>query len=372
MKAYFREQKPYFWVIKSICGNVIDICFVGSIRSDNSFSIIKQLMQPRLYSKNSVKPAKKGEGWPPSWSHPGKTLNINSFNNRRLHSRTVYRTNRISPISAMTVPAMTFGSPLGKERFRSRLAHSECEVAAAQKLRHRIFFGEVSQSSKHDHRDSDILDSHCDHLIVLDQYANGRMVGVCRLIRQQAAEQAGNFYSAGRYDLTPLLSYPGTLLELGRFCIDPAYRDGAVSRLLWKGLSRYIARFGIDLIFGCASLPGTQQHPGDHSLSYLHYYHAASAPLRARALPSLHVSMDRIPYRKIDKKQAFSRLPPLIKAYLRIGCKVGDGAVIDHDFGTTDVLVIGRITALATRYRLMGLEQNRPAASIPTALQVSP
>ncbi len=309
-------------------------------------------MKPSLFDQHSAKSTKRWKSGLPPWLRPNKSQ---TFKPHSWPTKTPYKTDTIEA-------ATIFGTPLGKGRFTVRLADSDSEIVMAQTMRHRIFLGQTSQSTKSDNpepnnRDCDALDQYCDHLIVLDQQAGERMVGVCRLIRQHAAERAGRFYSAGSYDLTTLLSYPGTLVEVGRSCIDPAYRDGAVSRILWKGLSRYIANFNIDLMFGCASLPGTQRQSLAESLSYLHYYHSASKSLRPGALSALRVAMDIIPYDQIDPKKAFSQLPPLIKAYLRIGGSVGDGAVIDHDFGTIDVLMIVQTAALATRYRLMGLER---------------
>jgi len=67
-------------------------------------------------------------------------------------------------------------------------------------------------------------------------------------------------------------------------------------------------------------------------------------------LPARATAMDRLPVAMVDAKLALRELPPLIKGYLRLGARFGTGAVIDRQFGTTDVLVVLPVSAIDRRY----------------------
>jgi putative hemolysin len=174
-------------------------------------------------------------------------------------------------------------------------------------------------------------------------------------MRDEYAERAGGFYSAGEYDLTPMLrGLPaGTRhLELGRSCILKDYRiKPGTMQLLWRGVMAYVARFNIDLMFGCASLAGTDPDALAAPLSYLYHYHLLPPELRVRARSELYVEMNRMPKEAIDPKEALRALPPLVKGYARAGALIGDGAVIDPQFGTTDVFIYLPVSNIDTRYR---------------------
>lgn len=249
-----------------------------------------------------------------------------------------------------------------------RLAASPAEIQAAQELRYHVFYDEMGAQPlpalRAARRDHDSFDAICDHLLVLDQGENDRaprVVGTYRLLRRAVAHQHGGFYSASEYDLSPLERYPGEILELGRSCIDADYRTGAVMQILWKGLAAYIFQHDIRLMFGCASLPGTDPQALAVPLSYLYYDHLAPPSLRCRALPDKYVDMRLLPREAFNPEQAFdtlkldprsggNQLPPLIKGYLRVGGVVGDGAVVDTAFNTTDVCIIVRTNLMAQRY----------------------
>lgn len=248
-----------------------------------------------------------------------------------------------------------------------RLAETEAEVNAAQALRYRVFYEEMgavaTPAMREKRRDFDSFDPGCDHLLVLDSQrpATERVVGTYRLIRRAAAAKMGRFYSESEYDIAALLQYPGEILELGRSCVDPAYRTSTVMQLLWRGITLYMLRHDITLMFGCASLPGTDPDALALPLSYLYYHHLAPPALRARALPERYVDMNRLPREAFDPDQAFANmkmdprsggnsLPPLIKGYLRVGAYVGDGAVVDPQFNTTDVCIIVKTDLLTERY----------------------
>jgi L-ornithine Nalpha-acyltransferase len=245
-----------------------------------------------------------------------------------------------------------------------RLAETEHEVEAAQRLRYRVFYEEMSAiptpQMREERRDFDKFDEYCDHMLVvdravLDDEGQPLVVGTYRLMRDVDAARAGGFYTSGEYDIAPMLANlpAGTrLLELGRSCVLDTYRSKpACMQLLWKGVMVFVARFSIDMMFGCASLHGTDPDALALPLSYLHHFHSMPPGRAVRAQPQLYVSMNRMPKEAIDPKEALRALPPLIKGYVRLGVTVGDGAVIDRQFGTTDVLICVSVNGLDARYR---------------------
>jgi putative hemolysin len=241
-------------------------------------------------------------------------------------------------------------------RLQVRLAGGPADIDAAQALRYRVFYENLGARPltrlAHLHRDADRFDEGCDHLLVLDhgRVSTAKVVGTYRLIRRQAAVRLGGFYSAGEYDIAPLLAQPGELLELGRSCVDAAYRHGPAMQLLWSGIAAYVFHYNIALMFGCASLPGTDPDAVALPLSYLYHRHLAPPDLRPRALPQRYVDMRRLLADAIEGSRARAALPPLIKGYLRLGGFVGDGAVIDEQFNTTDVCVVVKTDLVADKY----------------------
>jgi putative hemolysin len=206
-------------------------------------------------------------------------------------------------------------------------------------------------------RDIDTYDAICDHLIVIDHATRGPtgkpiIVGTYRLLRQHMAERSGGFYTSGEFDLAPLLAQHRDckFLELGRSCVLPAYRGKRTVELLWHGIWTYVLHHGLDAMIGCASLEGTDPRELALPLSFLHHFAPAPEAWRVRALPHRYVEMNRISREHIDKKAAVHALPPLVKGYLRLGAFIGDGAVVDHQFGTTDVLAVLPVSAISARY----------------------
>lgn len=245
-----------------------------------------------------------------------------------------------------------------------RLAETDGEVEAAQRLRYRVFYEEMSAipspSMREFGRDFDQFDAFCDHILVVDRAAlddegQPSVVGTYRLMRGADASRAGGFYTSGEYDLSPLLSSCAEgqrLLELGRSCVLRAYRSKPASlQLLWRGVMVYVARFSIDTMFGCASLPGTDPGALALPLSYLHHHHSMTGAQCVKARPELYVNMDRLPKETLDSRDARRMLPPLIKGYLRAGAQIGRGAVVDRQFGTTDVFIHLPVTKIDTRYQ---------------------
>ncbi|MBC9209179.1 GNAT family N-acetyltransferase [Roseomonas aerophila] len=238
-----------------------------------------------------------------------------------------------------------------------RIAISAEEIDAAQALRYRIFYGEMGAHADDvtaaSLRDSDAFDPVADHLLVLDHNLGegaSAVVGTYRLIRRQAAAKVGGFYSASEYDVSPLVSRPGPVLELGRSCVDSQYRGRPTMQLLWGGIAAYVAKHNIEVMFGCASLPGVDPDALAVPLTYLYADHLAPAELRPRAVPERFVDMNRMDPALIDRRAALADLPPLIKGYLRLGGFVGDGAVIDPQFNTTDVCVVVMTDRVTDKY----------------------
>jgi L-ornithine Nalpha-acyltransferase len=250
-----------------------------------------------------------------------------------------------------------------------RLARSHAEVRAAQKLRYRVFFEEMSATPSITafvrRRDADLYDPVCEHLLVVDRAPAARrqrlvwrrqagrpIVGTYRILRQDVAERHDGFYSQGEFDLAPLLAARRDLkfMELGRSCVLRSHRTKRTVELLWHGLWSYIREHKIDVVIGCASFEGTDPDAHAMALTYLHQNAMAPAEWRVRAHENQRVAMDRMAGQMVDPKAALKAMPPLIKGYLRLGALVGDGAVIDHRFGTTDVLIILPVEQIDPRY----------------------
>jgi putative hemolysin len=244
-----------------------------------------------------------------------------------------------------------------------RLAETDSEVEAAQRLRYHIFYEEMtavpSPEMRAERRDFDHFDAYCDHMLVIDRERHDEegqpaVVGTYRLMRDVDATRAGGFYTSSEYDIESLLSAlkSKSLVELGRSCILQEYRTKpSTMQLLWRGVMVYDLRFSIDLMFGCASLAGTDPDALALPLSYLHHHHPMPAGKQVRARSELYVEMDRMPKGAIDPKQALHALPPMIKGYLRAGACIGDGAVIDRQFDTTDVFIYFPFSSMDARYR---------------------
>jgi putative hemolysin len=264
------------------------------------------------------------------------------------------------PIQPPDVPQGDLDAGFGELRGGNlgvRIAVTEAELDAVQALRYHVFYEEMgaqpSEAARQTRRDRDDYDAVADHLLVIDHgIGTGPegVVGTYRLIRQPAAEKVGRFYSADEYDIAAMLAFPGHVLELGRSCVHPAYRGRVAMQLLWRGIAAYVFMHRIDLMFGCASLPGIDPDALAPDLTYLYHNHLAPPALRPRALPHRYVEMRRMDPSLLDTRRVVAGLPPLIKGYLRLGGFVGDGAVIDDQFNTTDVAVVVKTDLVTDKY----------------------
>lgn len=238
--------------------------------------------------------------------------------------------------------------------FAVKLAETEAELKAAQRLRYDVFVQELGGGGEmvdHDARlERDRFDPYFDHMLAYDD-ATGEVVGVYRLLPGERAADIGQFYSEDEYDLTVLKQSGRKLLELGRSCVHPDYRGGTAMYHLWNGLAGYVNERGIEVLFGVASFHGTDVQPLAQPLSMLHHNHLAPPELRVRAQPDVFQTMNLVAKDALDRRSAMVQVPALIKAYLRLGGFVGEGAFIDHAFNTTDVCLILDTTRMNDRQK---------------------
>lgn len=233
------------------------------------------------------------------------------------------------------------------------LATTSDEILEAQKLRYRVFLSQKDAACDDVGVDKDPLDDFCDHLLVYhnDELSGQRfVVGTYRLIRKDAAKKCGGFYSASEFQIGTIESMSGEIVELGRSCIDEKFRTRPAMQLLWRGLAEYIRLYNIDVMFGCASFSGTDIAEHQEALSYLYHYHLAPSDFCPKALPEHFVDMNLMEKDQLLPRKVFSKLPALIKAYLRVGGVIGNGAVIDPVFETIDVCVVVKTSQISDRH----------------------
>ena len=238
-----------------------------------------------------------------------------------------------------------------------RLAQGATDIDAAQSLRYRVFYEEMSARPSDEmaveRRDFDRFDEYCDHLLVIDQNrpaGSEQVVGTYRLLRRSVADSHGGFYTPGEYNIDRILEHRGEILELGRSCVEAPYRNRASMTLLWRGVAAYVMHYEVPLMFGCASLEGID--PAEHAvtLSYLYHFHLAPLEMRPVAQPEHFVKMNRVGEEEINKRAAIRAVPPLIKGYLRLNGFVGDGAVIDPQWNSVDVSIVVKTDLVTRKY----------------------
>ncbi len=241
--------------------------------------------------------------------------------------------------------------------FEMRIATSVEDTRGAERLRYSVFVEELGgNGGEVDHEgrfERDRFDAFADQLVLIDPGVDpqsyNHVIGVYRLLRAPQACAAGGFYSEAEYDLTPLKSSGRTLLELGRSCVDARHRGGAAMFHLWQGVAEYVLKHEIEVLFGVASFHGTDVAALAQPLSHLHHSHLAPPDLRPRA--KVHQPMDVVPPEHVKRPAAMKATPALIKAYLRLGGMVGDGAFVDHDFNTVDVCLVVDTEKMSAKHR---------------------
>jgi len=275
-----------------------------------------------------------------------------------LHNATPLRQSMHSTIRIVDATLFERAGP-----FEIRLAADSKDIKRTQRLRYQVFYEEgpaiAGAEATRLRRDLCPFDAICDHLLVIDTAAvssTGRpkpkLVGTYRLLRRDVAEQRTGFYSQGEFDLAPMLArHPNTrFLELGRSCVHPDYRSKRVIELLWRGLWLYARRHAVDALIGCASLPGIDLAANRLSLSFLHHYACADEPWQVAPWPRCEASFEPLPKEAVDVRRGLLALPPLIKAYLRTGARFSSSAVLDRQFGTTDVFTVMPMGDIEERY----------------------
>ncbi|GLS88654.1 ornithine-acyl-ACP acyltransferase [Cypionkella aquatica] len=245
------------------------------------------------------------------------------------------------------------------KHFILRLAESARDLRAAQRLRYEVFVQELGASGALvDHAarlERDEFDPYFDHLLLIDPSRSAEdlqdVVGVYRLLPSDRLAQSGRFYSEAEFDLTALKASGRKLLELGRSCVHADYRGGTAMLLLWNALADYVLENGIEVLFGAASFHGTDMSVLALPLAYLQHFHLAPPDLRVTARAAQAAEFSQIPPEKLDRKAAMLATPALIKAYLRLGGYVGQGAWVDHAFNTTDVCLVMDTAQMSAKHR---------------------
>lgn len=248
---------------------------------------------------------------------------------------------------------------LDNEFLALRMAETDEDLRGAERLRYTVFVEELGGNGidvDHEYRfERDVFDPFYDHLILADKRINpetyDHVVGVYRLLTGEKAAEQGRFYSEDEYDLSILKSSGRKLLELGRSCVHPDHRNGAALPMLWSGLASYVLERDIEVLFGVASLHGTNIDQLKLPLSHLHSAFLAPPELRVRAIDKAFQPMDLLPASEIDRVAAMREVPALIKSYLRLGGFVGDGAFVDHAFNTTDVCMVMDVARMDEQVR---------------------
>ncbi len=261
---------------------------------------------------------------------------------------------RLKPASVLQADRI---EPIRLGKLETRLARLEEEVDAAQALRYRVFYEEMeavpTPEMRAMRRDSDRFDDICDHILVIDSTRSDLpfgVVGTYRLLRRSVAKQNFGFYTSDEFNIGPVSSVEGEILELGRACVEAEYRTRPSIQLLWQFIAQYVFCHDITLLFGCASLQGTDSAELAVPLSYLYHFHLAPPHLRPLAIDDRRVDMCMVGKDEIDPRRAMTSLPTMIKGYLRLGGFVGDGAVIDPQFNTTDVCIVVKTDLVTEKY----------------------
>lgn len=244
------------------------------------------------------------------------------------------------------------------ERYEVRLARNELELAAAQRLRYKVFFEEEgakpTPEQKAQKRDFDEYDQHCDHLIAIDRTAgddpDDYVIGNYCLIRKDGAKHVGHWYSQTEFDVEKFNDFPGEILELRRACVAKEHRNRSVMQMLWNALAAYMFDYDIKLMFGCGSFLGLEPEKFKHALSYLHYNCTAEGKLAIEAKGENARRMDMLPQAEVDEAAAWNEFPTMIKGYVRAGAKVSRSLWVDRSFNCFDVCIIFEMKDLKQRY----------------------
>ncbi|MEV7529452.1 GNAT family N-acetyltransferase [Streptomyces hydrogenans] len=248
---------------------------------------------------------------------------------------------------AVALPAQTgpAAAPLPEPRYLVGLARDQDDVRAAQRLRHQVFAGEMGArlDGPEPGLDTDAFDAYCDHLLVREE-TTGEVVGTYRILPPERAAVAGRLYSETEFDLTRLAPLRHDLVEVGRSCVHPAHRNGAVIALIWAGLARYMTRTGHEWLAGCCSLPladgGSLAAATWDTVKAKHL-----APEEYWVTPHKLWNSDGV-----RRPEGRTELPPLLRGYVRLGAWVCGAPAHDPDFGVADLYVLLSLRRTNPRY----------------------
>jgi putative hemolysin len=261
------------------------------------------------------------------------------------------------------MPASSQTSPSSRaRRYVAEVANDPATVRATQALRYRVFAEEMGARlhSRIEGLDYDEIDDYCDHLLVRDTHT-GNVVACTRLLTDVQAGRLGRFYSQGEFELEQVLALPGRFLEIGRTCVDPAHRGSVVLGTLWNGLADYVHGGRFDYLMGCASIsPGPSGFAVDAVYRQIEPHRFGPAELRVK--PRIPVPAGK---RCVQDE---SGIPPLLQAYLRLGCWVCGEPFWDEDFNVMDVFILLDLTRMQARYekRFIGAKPGEIHAALPS------
>lgn len=273
-----------------------------------------------------------------------KPVIISSLSSHISFTKSPYRVVSLSTQDILMTPTETSPITFNRARYRFEIAQDSSSIRACQALRYRVFADEMGARlhTRVAGIDHDEFDDFCDHLLVRE-LSSGDVVAGSRLLPDSAADRLGCFYSETEFDLSEVLSLPGRFLEIGRTCVDPAHRGSVVMGTLWNGLADYVYRGRFDYLMGCASIS-----PGPAGFAVDAVYRQIRSTQQSTPTPAV---FPRIPVPdSIRCLRDESGIPPLLQAYLRLGCQVCGEPCWDEDFNVMDVFILLELSRLHARY----------------------
>ncbi|WP_327267484.1 GNAT family N-acetyltransferase [Streptomyces sp. NBC_01218] len=258
----------------------------------------------------------------------------------------------VRPSSAAPAPARA-AAPSGPSQpsaYHLSLAAGPEDVRAAQRLRYQVFAGELGArlTGPGTGLDGDGFDAFCDHLLVRET-ATGHVVATYRILPPERARAAGRLYAESEFDLSRLAPLRDDLVEVGRSCVHPAHRDGAVIALIWAGLARYMERTGHTWLAGCCSIPlsdgGIQAARAWEAVRTRHL-----APEEHWVTPHRLWAGTSATSGPLPAAAARTDLPPLLRGYLRLGAQVCGSPAYDPEFDCADLYVLLSMRRTDPRY----------------------
>ncbi len=242
---------------------------------------------------------------------------------------------------------------LTKKNLTVRVAENQYEIEQALILRYNVFnleLGEGLPESRETQKDRDEYDLYCDHLIVLDQAQDNKVVGTYRILRKSVAIKNIGFYSESEFNLTDLHRIGSEIAEVGRSCVHRDYRDGSVISLLWIGLGKYMKNFDVRYLMGCGSVHSTDPQSASEIYAYLKKKDGLEFNYDIHPLSTHRIAQFNPDLVSADDRTAASRVPPIIKGYLRAGAKICGQPAIDPVFGTIDFFLLFNRSNIDARY----------------------